>query len=133
MVPRYMLPNMLGLACLAILWPPALGLDNGVGLTPPMGWSSWNVYAGGVDEAKIKATIDAMATMKDAGYEYVNIDDNWMEATLKEADRTSKRTKKLADSGKGAKDTQLALTPAQVRDPTTWTILQNDGPNQFGL
>ena len=35
--------------------------------------------------------------------------------------------------GKGAKDTQLALTPAQVRDPTTWTILQNDGPNQFGL
>jgi hypothetical protein len=35
--------------------------------TAPMGWSSWNVYAGGVDEQKIMSTIDAMATMKTAG------------------------------------------------------------------
>ena len=34
-----------------------------------MGWSSWNVYAGGVDEQKIMGTIDAMALIKDAGYE----------------------------------------------------------------
>jgi alpha-galactosidase len=96
MVPRYLpLP---GLACLAILWPSALGLDNGVGLTPPMGWSSWNVYAGGVDEAKIKATIDAMATMKDAGYEYVNIDDNWMEPT-RDADGNLQTRKDKFPSG----------------------------------
>ena len=51
----------------------ALGLDNGLGLTPPMGWSSWNVYAGGVDEAKIVGTIRAMAGLAPFGYEYVNI------------------------------------------------------------
>jgi hypothetical protein len=32
------------------------------------------VYAGGVDEAKIMATIDAMALMAGSGYEYVNIE-----------------------------------------------------------
>lgn len=36
-----------------------------------MGWSSWNVFAGGIDEAKIMSTIDAMAELKTAGYEYV--------------------------------------------------------------
>lgn len=56
-------------------------LDNGVGLTPPMGWSSWNVFAGDIDEEKIRSTIDAMAGLLNAGYEYVNVDDNWMEPT----------------------------------------------------
>ena len=43
----------------------------GLGLTPPMGWSSWNVFAGGIDEDKIMSTIDAMADLASAGYEYV--------------------------------------------------------------
>ena len=30
--------------------------------------SSWNVFAGGVDEEKIKGTIDAMAELTSAGY-----------------------------------------------------------------
>lgn len=54
-------------------------LDNGLGLTPPMGWSSWNVYGGDINESKIMATIDAMASLVSSGYTYVNIDDNWME------------------------------------------------------
>ena len=36
-----------------------------------MGWSSWNVFAGGIDEEKIMSTIDAMADLASAGYEYV--------------------------------------------------------------
>jgi len=47
--------------------------------TPPMGWNSWNKFACNVSEALIKETADAMvsAGMKDAGYEYVVIDDCW--------------------------------------------------------
>ena len=45
------------------------------------GWSSWNVFAGSIDEQKILSTIDAMAELASAGYEYVNVDDNWMEKT----------------------------------------------------
>lgn len=47
--------------------------------TPPMGWNSWNKFACNVSEELIRETADAMATngMKDAGYQYVNIDDCW--------------------------------------------------------
>ncbi|MBN1302455.1 MAG: glycoside hydrolase family 27 protein [Melioribacteraceae bacterium] len=52
---------------------------EGLALTPPMGWNSWNNFACDVDENMIKEIADAMATtgMKDAGYQYVVIDDCW--------------------------------------------------------
>jgi alpha-galactosidase len=48
-------------------------------LTPPMGWNSWNKFQCDVDETIVRAMADAMATngMKDAGYQYINIDDCW--------------------------------------------------------
>jgi alpha-galactosidase len=47
--------------------------------TPPMGWNSWNKFGCNVSEKLIKEIADAMASsgMKDAGYEYVVIDDCW--------------------------------------------------------
>ena len=47
--------------------------------TPPMGWNSWNIFGGQIDENKIKAIADAMVSsgMKDAGYEYIVMDDCW--------------------------------------------------------
>ena len=53
--------------------------DNGLARTPPMGWNSWNKFAGRVDDAAVRAMADAMATngMKEAGYQYINIDDTW--------------------------------------------------------
>jgi alpha-galactosidase len=47
--------------------------------TPPMGWNSWNKFACNVSEDLIKTVADSMATngMKDAGYQYVVIDDCW--------------------------------------------------------
>jgi alpha-galactosidase len=53
--------------------------SNGLAKTPPMGWNSWNKFAGRVDDATIRSIADAMATngMKDAGYQYINIDDTW--------------------------------------------------------
>jgi alpha-galactosidase len=48
-------------------------------LTPPMGWNSWNRFACDVNEQLIRQTADAMVStgMKDAGYQYVVIDDCW--------------------------------------------------------
>jgi len=48
-------------------------------LTPPMGWNSWNKFACNVSEEMIKGMADAMVKsgMKDAGYQYVVIDDCW--------------------------------------------------------
>jgi alpha-galactosidase len=47
--------------------------------TPPMGWNSWNHFAGKVNDGDVRAAADAMVKsgMRDAGYIYVNIDDTW--------------------------------------------------------
>jgi alpha-galactosidase len=47
--------------------------------TPPMGWNSWNKFACNVSEDLIRQTADAMVAsgMKDAGYQYIVIDDCW--------------------------------------------------------
>ncbi len=52
---------------------------EGLAKTPPMGWNSWNKFHCEVDEAMIRAMADAMVSsgMKEAGYQYVNIDDCW--------------------------------------------------------
>ena len=54
-------------------------LDNGLARTPPMGWNSWNKFSCNVSEDLIKQAADAMVSsgMKDAGYQYVVIDDCW--------------------------------------------------------
>ena len=53
-------------------------LNNGR-RTPLMGWSTWNTFANHVNEDLILETAKVMAEsgLKDAGYIYVNIDDNW--------------------------------------------------------
>ena len=50
-----------------------------VSLTPPMGWNSWNHFAGKVNDKDIRDAADQLVAtgMKDAGYIYVNIDDTW--------------------------------------------------------
>ncbi|HEV2692620.1 MAG TPA: malectin domain-containing carbohydrate-binding protein [Verrucomicrobiae bacterium] len=52
---------------------------TGLALTPPMGWNSWNKFAGNINEDLIRQTADAMATngMRDAGYVYIVVDDCW--------------------------------------------------------
>jgi len=54
-------------------------LDNGLARTPPMGWNSWNKFACNVSESLIREAADALVSsgMKDAGYQYVVIDDCW--------------------------------------------------------
>ncbi|MFP6764890.1 MAG: NPCBM/NEW2 domain-containing protein, partial [Planctomycetaceae bacterium] len=51
-----------------------------LGATPPMGWNSWNAFEKDIDEKKIREIADVMVTsgLRDAGYEYLVIDDAWM-------------------------------------------------------
>ncbi len=52
---------------------------EGLALTPPMGWNTWNKFACNVSEDLIKQTADSMVAsgLKDAGYVYLVIDDCW--------------------------------------------------------
>ena len=55
--------------------------DNGLVRTPPMGWNSWNKFAGKVDDAAVRSMADAMVStgMSKLGYVYINIDDTWQD------------------------------------------------------
>ena len=48
-------------------------------LTPPLGWNSWNVWGGSVDDAKVRAAADGMVRsgLAGQGYAFINIDDAW--------------------------------------------------------
>jgi hypothetical protein len=54
-------------------------LDNGLGMTPQMGWNSWNRYGCTVGEEVVKRAADLMIKtgLADKGYIYINIDDCW--------------------------------------------------------
>ena len=50
-----------------------------IALTPPMGWNSWNCFAGEVSADKVKRAADAMINsgLINHGWNYINIDDYW--------------------------------------------------------
>ena len=56
-----------------------MSADNGLARTPPMGWSSWNAFGRRFTEDVFYNTTDAMVAngMRDAGYEYLNVDGGW--------------------------------------------------------
>jgi alpha-galactosidase len=57
-------------------------LEDGLALTPPMGFNTWNKFGCNVSDAMIRGIADAMVSsgMRDAGYQYVVIDDCWQVA-----------------------------------------------------
>lgn len=67
---------------------------NQLALTPPMGWNSWYVHFNRVKDADIRKAADEMINsgMADVGYQFVSIDDCWMnaEATQKYMTDTSR-------------------------------------------
>lgn len=67
------------LSALLLAAPAAARKAEGLALTPPMGWNSWNHYGCNIDETLIKRTADAIVAsgLRDAGYVYVNLDDCW--------------------------------------------------------
>src|SRR5882762_1893135 len=79
-------PILAFLACLlvatsaALLAPAASAQTSAsLALAPPMGWNSWNKFGCDVSDELVRGMADAMVKsgMKDAGYQYVVIDDCW--------------------------------------------------------
>lgn len=66
-------------ACFALLASASLALNNGLGLTPQMGWNSWNFFACNINETVIRSTADTLISsgLAKVGYDFVNIDDCW--------------------------------------------------------
>ena len=56
------------------------GKFEGLAITPPMGWNSWNTFETNIDEKLVKETADIMVSsgMVAAGYNYIVLDDGWM-------------------------------------------------------
>ena len=56
------------------------GKFEGLAMTPPMGWNSWNTFGTSIDEKLVKETADIMVSsgMAAAGYNYIVLDDGWM-------------------------------------------------------
>jgi alpha-galactosidase len=87
-----MLPvgRVLAAACLCLvlllLAPCVRSLRNGLALTPPMGWSSWNTLRCDYTEKDLREIADAVVSsgLQAAGYRFINIDDCW-----EAAERTS--------------------------------------------
>ena len=50
-------------------------MEKLLGMTPPMGWNSWNTFPWEINEELIKQAADAFIEngLKDAGYEYVAV------------------------------------------------------------
>src|SRR5690242_14807478 len=71
---------IVGLAAVVAARAPELPFhENGLARTPPMGWNSWNHFYCDVSDPLIRGVADAIASngMRDAGYQYVVIDDCW--------------------------------------------------------
>lgn len=53
---------------------------EGLAMTPPMGWNSWNTFQTNISEKLVMEIADDMikSGMKDAGYTYIVLDDGWM-------------------------------------------------------
>jgi alpha-galactosidase len=71
-----------------VLVTPCIGINNGLGLLPPMGWRSWNQFGGSVTQALMSEVVTGMAariysvngntvSLRDLGYSDVGIDDGW--------------------------------------------------------
>jgi alpha-galactosidase len=72
--------------------------DHKLALTPPLGWNSWNVWAGAVDAEKVRRAADAMVAsgLAARGYSYINIDDSW-EGPARQADGQVTTNEKFPD------------------------------------
>lgn len=72
--------KLLSIAAIAAVSLLSAQKFENVALTPPMGWNSWNTFEVNINEDLVKKTADIIVSsgLKDAGYEYIVLDDGWM-------------------------------------------------------
>ena len=75
-----------------------LKVGSQIGLTPPMGWNSWNCWALSVSQEKVMSSAAALINrgLADYGYSYMNIDDAW-EAEYRTPDGRIEANEKFPD------------------------------------
>ncbi len=76
---RWLLFTVIGLLAVGMSPRTTDAQSAKIAATPPMGWNSWNKFACDVSDKLIREMADAIVStgMKDAGYQFVNIDDCW--------------------------------------------------------
>ena len=93
--------------------PSAAALDNGLGLTPQMGYNSWYdlMCSASMNETTIQATADALVLtgLAGVGYTYVNLDDCYIKS------RSADGVEKGAVQGKGTLLPDPATFPSGMR------------------
>ncbi|CZR58739.1 related to alpha-galactosidase precursor [Phialocephala subalpina] len=64
-------------------------LSNGLAMTPPMGWDSWNMFGEQINETLVRQTMDAMEKfgLRNAGFVYINLDDGWQHYRANRTDK----------------------------------------------
>ena len=79
---------------------------DGLAQTPPMGWNSWNTFGVYIQEDMIKQMADIIVSsgMKDAGYEYVVVDDGWEALSRDSSGNLVPDLKKFPDGMKAVAD-----------------------------
>ena len=95
--------SAVGLAAWAALAARGAGaLDNGLSLTPPMGWNSWGLKHA-ISEDIIGAQAEALVEsgLLKVGYRYLNLDGGWQDAQ-RDGDGNLRGSPKLFPSGMGA-------------------------------
>ncbi|RAJ87420.1 alpha-galactosidase [Chitinophaga dinghuensis] len=71
---------MIWMLALAFVQTASAQKFEGLAPTPPMGWNSWNTFQVEINEKMIMEMADELVKtgMKDAGYNYLVLDDGWM-------------------------------------------------------
>jgi alpha-galactosidase len=73
---------------------------------PPLGWNSWNTFYCNINETMIKQTADAMVSsgLAAVGYQYVVVDDCWMQDTRDGSGNLRPRTDRFPSGMKALGD-----------------------------
>ena len=112
-------------------WPIAITVSNALGqatrtvafiagdglaLTPPMGWNSYDAFGDGIDEAQFRANLARFATdLAPVGYDTVVIDFRWYDRLAKARTPVRQKAKERANE----RDAQGRLVPAPNRFPSS--------------
>ena len=74
---------------------------------PPMGWNTWNTFGNEISDRLVRESADAFAAcgLKDAGYQYIVVDDCWSKKTRDpETDRLVAEPAKFPEGMKAVAD-----------------------------
>lgn len=81
-------------------------MENGLGLTPPMGWNTWNKYYCDINQTVIYTNAERIIELglDKLGYRYINVDDCWLTNERDEAEHVVVDPERFPDGMKAVGD-----------------------------